>query len=119
MNILRSPSLHGRLSLVLTSEREGFPMVVMEGMAHGLAVVSTPVGDIPVRLRADHAVLTESVDSEAVLEQMVAALTALANDPERLRRMRKDAFAEAQRSFAPEAFARAYRDLLTSPRAAT
>ncbi len=105
--------------LVLTSEREGFPLVVMEAMAHGLAVVSTPVGDIPGRLRADHAVLTESVDNEAVLEQMVAALTALANDPERLRRMRKDAFAEAQRSFAPEAFARAYRELLTSPRAAT
>lgn len=105
--------------LVLTSEREGFPMVVMEAMAHGLAVVSTPVGDIPGRLRADHAVLTESVDNEAVLEQMITALTALANDPERLRRMRKAAFVEAQRSFAPEAFARAYRELLTSPRAAT
>jgi glycosyltransferase involved in cell wall biosynthesis len=34
--------------LILTSTTEGFPMVIMEAMAHGCAILSTSVGDIPL-----------------------------------------------------------------------
>lgn len=33
--------------LLLTSDTEGFPMVIIEAMAYGNAILSTPVGDIP------------------------------------------------------------------------
>lgn len=37
--------------LILASDTEGFPMVVMEGMAYGLAVVTTSVGELPLHVK--------------------------------------------------------------------
>ena len=37
--------------LIITSSEEGFPMVVMEAMGHGCAIIATPVGDIPLHVK--------------------------------------------------------------------
>lgn len=103
--------------LVVTSTREGFPMVIMEAMAHGLGVMATPVGDVPARVHAPFGVVTSSVDADAVVQEMGAALEALAADPERLSAMRRSALEEAQRRFGMERFRASYRELLISPKA--
>lgn len=101
--------------LVLTSDREGFPLVVMEAMAHGLGIVATPVGDVPGRLDGTCAVLTSTVEAARALREMEAAIVALDADRPRLQAMKAAALAQARKEFAPEAFKARYRALLISP----
>ncbi|QQR86121.1 MAG: glycosyltransferase family 4 protein [Flavobacteriales bacterium] len=105
--------------LVLTSDREGFPMVIMEAMAHGLAIVSTPVGDVPNRLDSGYCCIISSTDPSIVVNEMTDFLLTMQADPERLWAMRQAAFARAKVVFEPGAFHRHYRELLTSPAAST
>jgi glycosyltransferase involved in cell wall biosynthesis len=54
--------------LLLTSTTEGFPLVVMEAMAHGCAIIATPVGDIPVHVHAgENGFLFSSVNDEQLI----------------------------------------------------
>lgn len=98
--------------LVLTSDREGFPLVVQEAMAHGLAIAATPVGDIPRRLNAEYAVITTTVDPEVVTRELVDALKELQADPDRLMTMRKACYTKARNEYDGTAFTAAYRSLL-------
>lgn len=101
--------------LVLTSDREGFPLVIMEAMAQGLAIASTPVGDVPLRIGPDEAVITSSTEATEVLEELTAAVLALHHDRARLQGMKAAALAKARSEYAPERFIDAYRALLIRP----
>ncbi len=98
--------------LVLTSSREGSPLVVMEAMAMGLAVIATPVGDIPWRLKEDVSVTTTTIEADAVVQEMTTALIDLVNDRDRLVKMRKAAYQQALQEFTGERSVRSYRELL-------
>ena len=105
--------------LLLTSVREGFPMVIMEAMAQGLAVISTPVGDVPNRLDGSCAVITSRAEASTVQQEMCAAVIEMDRDRERLQELKQAALAKAKAEFSMEAFAKRYRDLLIKPAAST
>ena len=102
--------------LVSTSDREGFPMVIMEAMAQGLVVLSTPVGDVPIRLRPEGAIVTTAVDHDTVLNEMCIATVELDGDRERLRHMKEAALHQAKVEFGMDRFVGAYRALLSPDR---
>jgi glycosyltransferase involved in cell wall biosynthesis len=64
--------------LVLPSHREGLPMAVVEAMAHGLAVVTTPVGATPEILGDGAGALLVPPGNQQAL---AAALARLLDDP--------------------------------------
>lgn len=63
--------------LVLPSHAEGMSMAVLEGMAHGLAVVTTPVGSHPEVLRdGDSGLFVKPGDVQALAEALDRLLSA-------------------------------------------
>ncbi|MCA6364734.1 MAG: glycosyltransferase [Bacteroidetes bacterium] len=94
--------------LVLTSSREGFPMVIMEAMMHGMLVVATPVGDIPNRLPASCCTVLTSADEEIVSREAVQALLQIASDLQAATAKKHTAKAFAENEFGEEKFAAAY-----------
>lgn len=97
--------------IVITSIREGFPMVIMEGMARGLAVLATDAGDIPFHVHnGENGYLVAHMDTE---EHIVAAGARLVRDwhPAALEAMRRNNIAYARAHFGMETFAEAYRGL--------
>lgn len=100
--------------IVITSEREGFPMVIMEAMARGLAVLSTDVGDIPYHVQQGvNGWLIPHQQPEAEIVAEGARLLREAG-PEALAAMRDRNIAYAREHFSLEAFAAAYRSLLSN-----
>lgn len=105
---------------VLTSSREGFPLVVMEAMAHGVVPVCTAVGGIPFHVRHENnGLLLEDGAEERVVEQLVAAIARLAENRGELAELSRAAFDYAVRHFSGAHFCTAYREVILGPEPAT
>jgi glycosyltransferase involved in cell wall biosynthesis len=98
--------------LLVTSSREGFPMVIMEAMMNGLVVISTPVGDIPNRLNGENGIVVSGVDEKSVREEMKDWLEKLSADPEKILKIKRAARKYAVENFSEEKFNKEYRKLL-------
>jgi L-malate glycosyltransferase len=102
--------------LVLTSSREGFPLVIMEAMAHGVVPVSTRVGGIDRHVRhGENGMLLDNGPEEVIVEELVATLCVLARDRDLLATLGQHAHATALASFGPDRFRAAYQKLLGVP----
>lgn len=100
--------------IVITSSTEGFPMVIMEGMARGLAVLSTNVGDIPYHVHAQSGFLLEANQAEeGIVAQGADSIRQWQQNPALLQQMGTYNIRYAREHFGMEAFAKAYRRLLT------
>lgn len=58
-------------ALILPSYSEGFPLVVLEAMACGLPIISTPVGSVPDMIGDEGGVLIKLKDSESIKEAVL------------------------------------------------
>ena len=107
-NIYRSSDI-----LVLTSTREGFPMVIMEAMAYGLAVITTDVGGIKDHIiNHENGMLISSTREEDIVHDFVEAIRELNSDKEKLKDISQKAHQYASENFGKERFVKLYRDLL-------
>jgi glycosyltransferase involved in cell wall biosynthesis len=100
--------------LLLTSSREGFPLVVTEAMNHGVIPVCTAVGGLPEMLNDgdDSFLLPPEPASSVLIELIVDRLVVLATDRDRRARMSDQARRKAHGWSNRDAFDAAYRLLL-------
>lgn len=97
--------------LLLTSYREGFPMVIMEAMANGVVPVCTPVGDIPGHVKPGTGFVTSSADENVIVKEMCEKLAWLHQNREELDKLSENAYHYAKEHFTEAKFTTAYKSL--------
>jgi glycosyltransferase involved in cell wall biosynthesis len=102
--------------LVIVSSTEGFPMVIMEAMAHGCIIIATPVGDIPVHIKAGvNGFLFSSVENEqTIVQEGIEFIEHLKADPRLLQQISVNNIKYAREHFGIDTFKATYVALIHS-----
>ena len=102
--------------LILTSTTEGFPMVIMEAMANGLAIISTAVGDIPFHVKnGENGFLFSDAGSESlIIKEGVTYILSLKNNPDTLSKIAGRNIIYAKDNFGIDRFNNDYRNLIST-----
>jgi len=102
--------------LILTSTTEGFPMVIMEAMAHGCVILSTAVGDIPYHVKnKENGFLFSNTENEiSIINEAIEKISWLKNNRYELKRMAENNISYANHNFGIERFNKNYQDLFSS-----
>lgn len=122
-HVLLAGNIHNEVALsqyyqqahivVITSNTEGFPMVVMEAMSYGCAILATPVGDIPLHIKnGENGFVSGSIQEEICLQELSAYIVQLANNSSLLELMYNNNIQYAQQHFSMQQFKQAYANLL-------
>ncbi len=99
--------------LLMTSAREGFPMVIMEAMAHREVTLSTAVGDIAnVLTEGENGFLLDAQNESEIIAKAVEVLTAINDDRYQLETMRNNALRFAEEHFSKHKFVSEYQKIL-------
>jgi glycosyltransferase involved in cell wall biosynthesis len=96
--------------VIISSRSEGFPLSLMEGMAHGCVPLATPVGDIPFHIKngVNGFVIQEGED---VAKQFFELLKKFTGDPPALKTVSENAFNYAALNFGREQFEAVFSEL--------
>jgi glycosyltransferase involved in cell wall biosynthesis len=99
--------------LLLTSSREGFPLVIMEAMSNATLPISTNVGGISDHItNYKNGILINSKDEDLIVKDFVSAIERLNNDRGILKKISMNAYVYAKNNFRYTDFNNAYRKLL-------
>jgi glycosyltransferase involved in cell wall biosynthesis len=102
--------------LVVSSAFEGFPFVVMEAMSQGLAILSTPVGDVPYHVKNEtNGYIIPELDNELkIVEEGVGFIKKIGADRDWLQQMSMKNQEEAYAKFELSVFNKNYKQLFDS-----
>jgi glycosyltransferase involved in cell wall biosynthesis len=100
--------------LLLTSSREGFPLVIMEAMARGVVPITTAVGGIPGQVQngVNGWLVQDAIDEERLVADFCAVIERMVTDRALLATMSKAAYDHARASFSGEGFCSVWRRVL-------
>jgi glycosyltransferase involved in cell wall biosynthesis len=99
--------------IIISSDSEGFPLSLAEGMARGCIPFSTPVGDIPFHIKNGfNGIVIDSVDREKAVTGFMAELKKIAEEKYGLPLLSANACEYARATFSREVFNEAYRAVL-------
>lgn len=99
--------------LLLTSSREGFPLVIMEAMAHSVIPISTDVGGISIHVNSGgNGYLVDGNDEESIVQEMASLLMTLNLNHELRARISRQAYDYACANFSTTSFCEGYRRAL-------
>ncbi len=98
--------------LLITSNTEGFPLVVMEAMAYGCTIVATPVGDLPMHIQKENGCITSSIDADKVVDEMTQYLLQISTDKFQLEVISNNNLEYAKKHFDIHIFNKKYQNLI-------
>lgn len=99
--------------ILIASSREGFPMVIMEGMMNGAVPVSTNVGGISEHvIPNENGCLINSITEPDIINEFEEKLNYLNSNREELQRLSSNAYQYALTHFSKEQFFKSYSALL-------
>jgi glycosyltransferase involved in cell wall biosynthesis len=100
--------------IMITSRREGLPMVILEGMAYGMVPMSTNVGEIPSLINEENnngILINNNQDDSKIIDDFVAELIALNSNKTRVIELSKNAYNSIKEVYSEEEYVRKYKEL--------
>jgi L-malate glycosyltransferase len=101
--------------LLITSSFEGFPMVIMEGMAHGVVPISTDVGGVK-----DHIIdgqtgyCVNNSSEEQIVTDIIKIIEFLTNNRKEMKLIQLNVFNYAKQHFSVDKFREKYLELINN-----
>ena len=102
--------------LLITSYREGFPMVILEGMSYGVIPISTDVGEISSLISEEKGtgwLIPNETNEAATADNFVNRIEYCINNPSVIQQFSENTFKCVKENFNFENFAAAYKDLFS------
>lgn len=112
---VRMMELYKSLHFILvTSVYEGFPMVMMEAMAHGVIPISTNVGGIKEHItNNENGLLIDEANEEEIVNLFCEHILNLVKNTEEKNRISKAAFEYASEHFGIDKFNQSYKKIFS------
>jgi glycosyltransferase involved in cell wall biosynthesis len=99
--------------VIIASSREGFPMVIMEGMAYGTVPFCTDVGSIAEHvIQGENGVLVNEINEVKIVREFVKYIAFYNSNRAALKKLSENAEDYARRNFSKQNFFAAYSKLL-------
>ncbi len=99
--------------LLLVSSYEGFPLVIMEAMAHGVITISTDVGGIPRHIHDGfNGFLIKNESEDIIVKNVCKVIKELISDEFLMNKISIEAYEYAKAYFNCERFCSKYKDLI-------
>lgn len=98
--------------LLLVSSREGFPLVIMEAMAHGIVTISTDVGGISEHICNEYnGFLIKNESDDLIVKDVFGVLSKLTSDKILMDKISHEAYEYAKTNFNCKKFCSEYKNL--------